>query len=188
MRCTVDGCENEANGARGWCRKHYTRWKRHGDPTVSLLGEFGQVCSVDGCGKLGNGGGGLCWAHRDMEKRNGDPTARQRAVAGTGYTTDKGYRQIRAPGHPVSDATGKAYEHRVVLFDKIGLGTFTCVHCGAQRVSTFWANPTPIAFAANDRLQIDVVGTNNTTGSRTLHFVYQGSDRPSHFAITHIVP
>jgi len=29
--CTVDGCENPET-ARGWCRKHYTRWHRFGDP------------------------------------------------------------------------------------------------------------------------------------------------------------
>ena len=30
--CSVDDCGNSANGARGWCRKHYARWKRNGDP------------------------------------------------------------------------------------------------------------------------------------------------------------
>lgn len=30
-RCTVDGCSN-ARDTREWCRKHYTRWQRHGDP------------------------------------------------------------------------------------------------------------------------------------------------------------
>lgn len=30
-RCTVPGCDGEVS-ARGWCIRHYTRWKRHGDP------------------------------------------------------------------------------------------------------------------------------------------------------------
>lgn len=34
--CSVDGCEGDARtakkGARGWCSKHYTRWRIHGDP------------------------------------------------------------------------------------------------------------------------------------------------------------
>jgi hypothetical protein len=29
--CTIDGCEGRVVG-RGYCRKHYTRWDRHGDP------------------------------------------------------------------------------------------------------------------------------------------------------------
>ncbi len=28
-------CPNE-KFARGWCRKHYNRWYRHGDPTIQL--------------------------------------------------------------------------------------------------------------------------------------------------------
>lgn len=30
--CNVDGCE-ESSVARGYCRKHYAAWRRHGDPT-----------------------------------------------------------------------------------------------------------------------------------------------------------
>lgn len=29
--CSIDGCDKPYQ-ARGWCLKHYTRWKRHGDP------------------------------------------------------------------------------------------------------------------------------------------------------------
>lgn len=29
--CAVDGCDLLAM-TRGWCQKHYTRWRRHGDP------------------------------------------------------------------------------------------------------------------------------------------------------------
>jgi hypothetical protein len=32
--CAVHDCSSPANGARGWCRTHYTRWRRHGDPTA----------------------------------------------------------------------------------------------------------------------------------------------------------
>lgn len=33
--CSVEGCERSADvrgTARGWCYKHYTRWRKHGDP------------------------------------------------------------------------------------------------------------------------------------------------------------
>lgn len=35
--CTVAGCDRNAHhtaqGARGWCRAHYARWRKHGSPT-----------------------------------------------------------------------------------------------------------------------------------------------------------
>lgn len=33
--CKIDGCGNK-HKARGWCKKHYTRWCRHGDPNIVL--------------------------------------------------------------------------------------------------------------------------------------------------------
>lgn len=34
-KCSIEGCPAPA-GTRGWCATHYTRWRRHGDPTVNL--------------------------------------------------------------------------------------------------------------------------------------------------------
>ena len=35
--CTVEGCTAECrNGTSPYCEKHYSRWKRHGDPNVVL--------------------------------------------------------------------------------------------------------------------------------------------------------
>lgn len=36
--CTVDECERSAE-VRGWCRKHYRRWQRHGDPEAGARGD-----------------------------------------------------------------------------------------------------------------------------------------------------
>ena len=32
--CKIEGCGKRVE-ARGWCSAHYTRWKRHGDPSVT---------------------------------------------------------------------------------------------------------------------------------------------------------
>lgn len=34
--CAVDGCASDAS-VRGWCDKHYRRWKKHGDPLTTQL-------------------------------------------------------------------------------------------------------------------------------------------------------
>ncbi len=31
QRCSIQGC-GEAHNARGWCKRHYERWRIHGDP------------------------------------------------------------------------------------------------------------------------------------------------------------
>ena len=33
--CSIDGCKNTITSHRGWCGKHYCRWKRHGDPLIA---------------------------------------------------------------------------------------------------------------------------------------------------------
>lgn len=35
VSCAVAGCAKPSR-TRGWCEKHYSRWKRHGDPSVVL--------------------------------------------------------------------------------------------------------------------------------------------------------
>lgn len=32
--CAIDGCGLKFH-ARGWCRAHYTRWRRYGNPVTS---------------------------------------------------------------------------------------------------------------------------------------------------------
>jgi hypothetical protein len=35
--CSVEGCEDPIRNGRGWYNKHYKRWLKHGDPTITLL-------------------------------------------------------------------------------------------------------------------------------------------------------
>lgn len=34
--CSIDGCEDIVS-CRGWCEKHYNRWRRHGNPNTTLV-------------------------------------------------------------------------------------------------------------------------------------------------------
>ena len=34
LRCSVEGCHKEPRGSNGYCKQHYTRWCRSGDPLV----------------------------------------------------------------------------------------------------------------------------------------------------------
>lgn len=58
--CSVDGCD-ELHHAKGYCIRHYTQWRRHGDPL-----HFHQCgdsrCSVEGCPKPSRRHG-LCGMH-----------------------------------------------------------------------------------------------------------------------------
>jgi hypothetical protein len=69
-QCTVEGCAKQSN-ARGLCRKHYSRFKRHGDPnrvrTISTEG----TCTILGCA-LNRWARGLCQMHWHRIKRTGD--------------------------------------------------------------------------------------------------------------------
>jgi HNH endonuclease len=42
------------------------------------------------------------------------------------------YRTVKAVGHPLAQADGKAYAHRVVLYGKIGPGVHACHWCGRE--------------------------------------------------------
>ena len=83
--CAVENCD-EVAFCRGWCTRHYGRWKRHGDP-LKLIGHpvdrgGRSVCSVDGCDDLVRGLG-LCQMHYHRKKRHGDPLKHSRLHAPT---------------------------------------------------------------------------------------------------------
>jgi hypothetical protein len=71
--CSVDGCERPAR-ARGWCARHYQRWKLKGDPGPAALvrSPAPDTCTIDGCDKpyFANG---YCDMHRWRFRRYGDP-------------------------------------------------------------------------------------------------------------------
>ena len=73
--CSVGGCDRLST-RRGWCKKHYVRWFRHGDPNVVLQPKKARDphCTIEGCGKL-HTAKGLCSGHYKRLQRHGDPLA-----------------------------------------------------------------------------------------------------------------
>lgn len=57
--CSIEGCPHP-HEARGWCRKHYRRWRTHGDPLHrSVL--MGEPPEVRFWAKVDKGGPDECW-------------------------------------------------------------------------------------------------------------------------------
>lgn len=82
MECSVDECTDPFY-CKGYCRRHYVRWKKHGDALyVGKPGPAAQACVIPGCGK-GRRANGLCDMHRKRLERYGDPMAVKR-VRGQG--------------------------------------------------------------------------------------------------------
>jgi hypothetical protein len=69
--CSVEGCDRPVH-QRGWCRAHYMRWWRHGDPLAGRgpAGGYGKTCSIDGCDRP-HLARGMCGTHYRRWERTG---------------------------------------------------------------------------------------------------------------------
>ena len=81
MTCSVAGC-GQSPAARGWCRKHYMRWREHGDPLTLLRAENGEPvawirrhvstpegeCLIWPFGRAGKGYAGPIWPSGSSER------------------------------------------------------------------------------------------------------------------------
>ena len=70
--CSVVDC-SEKHYARGWCRKHYQRWRKHGEVSLKLTEERG--CSIKGCGGA-HASRGWCDTHYRRWLKHGDTGTR----------------------------------------------------------------------------------------------------------------
>lgn len=89
-----------------------------------------RTCTVDGCENTPRSkSADLCPKHYHRWYRHGSV---HRTANGAGISASKGrrYRTVAAAGHPLANANGRAYEHRIVLFDCIGYGPHLCHWCG----------------------------------------------------------
>lgn len=116
---------------------HYEHQRRYGTtehvrvPTPPKK-EWPQ-CSIDGCTKTARSAkADLCGMHYHRQYRHGD-VDKTAWKSGINASTSK-YRQVGRANHPLAAKNGKAYEHRVVLYDKIGPGPQKCHYCAVDIV------------------------------------------------------
>lgn len=116
--CTVDGCEKPLKN-RGLCAMHDKRMRTH--KTLEQVNKPGGViknrkCSIEGCNKK-HCAKGWCFMHWNRARIYGNPEM----VTSTGYKIDRaGYVTIHLPGHPLANAAGSVYEHRLVMSEHLG--------------------------------------------------------------------
>lgn len=88
------------------------------------------ICCVDGCDRnVSRVSSMMCETHYYRKRRTGqtsDPLYKHWHVGTGGYLTRK------IIGHPVASATGIVYQHRFVLFEKIGFGIHSCHWCKCE--------------------------------------------------------
>lgn len=105
--CTIEGCHRE-HEALGWCRLHYDRYYRHGDP-LFYVGR--SICMIERCDNYVHGHG-LCPKHRQRSRKGNDPTIDP--VYKRRYVMSDGYVRV-----PVGGQKTEA-EHRMIMEGIIG--------------------------------------------------------------------
>lgn len=109
--CLVDECESAAI-SKGYCNKHYQRWKKYGDPTridKEMNINTGR-CSIDECDR-GADRKGMCYKHAYRVKTHG--SADKPSKSKGGWLDSKGYRYLKHEGKNVA-------MHRLVMQQYLG--------------------------------------------------------------------
>jgi hypothetical protein len=158
--CSIDGC-NGTSSTRGWCTKHYQRWRKYGNPEhqVRLMTQHGATLEE------------RVWAK--VERR--DPTE---CWPWTDTLTDDGYGRIRV-------GTQRIGAHRAmwtITHGEIENGLVVCHHCDNPRC----CNPGHLFLGTpgdNARDKVSKGRQRNPTGdahgTRTMpHRVSRGENRP----------
>lgn len=129
--CSVPNCDR-GQRTNGLCGKHYQRYRTHGafDLPKRQPREW-KKCSIDGCGNNSRTiCGSLCEMHYYRMRRTGAFDAH--IFARQWRVSTNGYISRRHDSHPLSSLNGTLYQHRAVLWDKIGDGQHPCHWCGIQ--------------------------------------------------------
>lgn len=143
--CQVASCL-EASYCKGYCRPHYKRASRYGDPNGRPPVKPSKACEYEGCGSLARSkSAAYCGKHYHREYRHGSVDADFRSIK---TAPDGSYVAEYDPKHPLASKQGKVYVHRKVLYEMIGDGPHACHWCG---VTVNWS----LVIGLPDCLQVD---------------------------------
>jgi hypothetical protein len=118
--CSIADCCSRVV-ARGYCGRHYQRFRKSGDPSLTLKPRD-RTCSVGGCDEK-HESLGYCVRHLSRFRRHGVPGPAEpmrRRRPDRVVSPRDGYVRVRMPGHHRADKSGMVLEHIVVLEQKIG--------------------------------------------------------------------
>lgn len=122
--CSIEGCGLKSR-ARGFCKKHYKKWVRYGDPLAGVRNwDHDDVCSVEGCDNP-HKARSWCNNHYQLWRKHGDPLHQFYGLDDVSY---------RTAHERVWKARGKASEHR-------------CVDCGGQAAE--WSYRARTGYSVN---------------------------------------
>lgn len=130
--CSVEGCSKSVD-RREMCTTHYTRWKKHGDPSVRLrtwTPQQGQACSEEGC-EADAYAKGLCRRHwaaayhvENQDVRNARMREHYLANREEYYARTHRRRQVIEANMDALDRALSADYRRAIVGDP-------CAYCGA---------------------------------------------------------
>jgi HNH endonuclease len=120
--CIVVKCSRRAT-ARGYCKTHYSRLQRRGDPLAERRTYKNIVCIVDDCADPAYCRT-MCIKHYARVRKHGSPHITWPKVApnGTRVIDKSGYARVKMKGHPNANPGGWVLEHVYVLSEVLGRG------------------------------------------------------------------
>lgn len=104
--CKIGKCGGE-HVSRGWCGKHYTRWRVHGDPEFT---KYTDKCSVEGCRKK-HLARKYCTAHYRRLMKYGDVRADYPVSTDRGHWVDGGIGYIILADGKISMVSVEDFEN-----------------------------------------------------------------------------
>ncbi len=127
-RCSVGGCDGPHEG-RGYCSKHYQRWKKHGDVHWSDGRQRrAPICSVEGCDGP-HAAKGYCNLHYQRFRNFGDVHRQVRRANGEGTVDAAGYVRLSVPvdtpgayvwTRPNGEQRAWIFAHRYFMAQRLG--------------------------------------------------------------------